>query len=243
MRAHLSTLSLVLIVGLACDPGSEDADPRISGCIDQRSQPGQPGKPGHCDDGGEPEDGEVCGYRTETQAAWGAACNGKKTAACFRDEHFPAVFPEGLYVGCGEFTANLLTSAAVEASLPSAGMPRALLLSEAVAYDGDADPEVTTSLFGEAVALSLNIDFEAVPEFHTSSPAVPLAELVLAEPSACAGLTVGQLLDEANTALAGCPAAFTPAVLDGCIAAVNASFTGTKGKKIRCSDLFEPTMP
>jgi hypothetical protein len=229
MRAHLFTLCLVLSAGLACDPG-EDADPRLAGCLEYGDL--------DCDDKDDKDDGEVCGYRTESQSSWGAGCKGKQ-AGCFRDEHFSAVFAEGLYVGCGQYTANLLSSEAVEAALPTFGTPRALLASEAVAYDGVDDPEVKTSLFGEVVALTLNLEFDAVPEFHKSTLAVPLADLVLAEPSACAGLTVAQVLDEANLALAGCPAAFTPAELDDCVEEINASFTGTKGKKTVCSDLYE----
>lgn len=218
MRAHLYMLSLVMMsTGLACDAAPDAADPR-------KASPA-------------PQGDEVCGYRTETQTSWGAACKGNKPG-CFRDEHFSAAFPEGLYAGCGEYTANLLTSDAVAAALPSDGTPRALLASEAVAYDGVDDPEVTTSLFGEVVALSLNLEFAALPAFHTTSHEVPLADLVLAE-GACAGLSVAQILDEANLALAGCPAAFTPAQIDGCVAAINASFTGTKGKKTVCSELYE----
>lgn len=235
MRAHLFTLCLVLIAGPACDPAGEDADPRLAGCLEYRNVGIDPGD---CDDDDEDDGDEVCGYRTETQSAWGGECKGKQ-AGCFRDEHFAAVFAEGLYVGCGQYTANLLSSAAVAAALPTAGTPRALLAAEAVAYDGVDDPEVTTSLFGEVVALTLNLEFDAVPEFHASTPAVPLAELVLAGPGACAGLTVAQVLDEANLTLAGCPAALTPAELDGCITAINASFTGTKGKQTVCSDLYE----
>lgn len=238
MRAPLFTLSIVLSAGIACDPGSDAADPRVSGCLEYRNIGVDPGD---CDEDDDDDDAvEVCGYRTETQSSWGAENKGKgKQAAGFRDEHFAAVFPEGLYVGCGQYTANVLSSAAVAAVLPTSGTPRALLAEEAVAYDGVDDPAVTTSLFGEVVALSLNLEFDALPEFHKSTLDVPLGELVLAEPSACAGLTVAQVLDEANLALAGCPGVFTPAVLDACVAEINASFTGTKGKKTVCSDLYE----
>ncbi len=165
-----------------------------------------------------------CGYRTQTQSQWGALCYGGNTG-CLRDQHFMSVFPEGLIVGCGVLTANLISSAAVEKALPTAGIPRALLPSEAVAYDGDGDPKVATSFFGHVVALTLNVGFdEDVPGFSQAAD-TRLADLVIGDPaSPCTGMSVGELLTEANLALGGCAAKHTPQVLNDCAAAVNKAY-------------------
>lgn len=165
-----------------------------------------------------------CGYRTATQSQWGAVCYGGN-AGCLRDQHFMTVFPEGLIVGCGVLTANLISSAAVEKALPTAGVPRPLLPTEAVAYDGDGDPKVATSFFGHVVALSLNVGFdEDVPGFSQAAD-TPLKDLVIGDPaSPCSGMSVGELLTEANLALGGCAAKHSPQALNDCAAAVNKAY-------------------
>ncbi|HEY0138973.1 MAG TPA: hypothetical protein VGB85_33030 [Nannocystis sp.] len=245
MRAHLYLLAGLMIAGagLACDsPSSSDADPRLA-CLYLGSGTCRPDEP----------DESTCGYRTETQTTWGAECKGD-APACFRDDHFTELFPEGLYIGCGEYTANVLTAEAVEAALATTGSPRPLLKSEAVAYDGAGDPVVGTALFGEVVALSLNVGFDTVPGFTDGEPAAPLGELVLAS-GPCAGMDVAHVLDEANLVLGGCPSALTPANAAACVTAINNSFVqpantcDDRKKKHQkdddceqapvCSDLFE----
>lgn len=245
MRAHLYILAGLMIAGagLACDAFSE-SDPRLAYCLNLGNKGCLPEVPR------EP----TCGYRTETQTTWGASCKGD-ARACFRDDHFVEAFPDGLSVGCGAYTANVLNAEAVELALATIGSPRPLLGSEAVAYDGAGDPVVATALFGEVVALSLNVGFDAVPGFTASEPLTPLGELVLAS-GPCAGMTVVHVLDEANLVLGGCPSALTPVDAAACVTAINASFAqsadacASKGNKLKkdpecelmapvCSALFE----
>ncbi len=231
MRAHLYMLSGLLMIagtGLACDSGSDDAHGRDIVC-DGFSLTGC--EPWNDDGGGVVDDpaGELCGYRTELQGNWGSSCQ-KSALGKLRDAYFADLFPEGLYFGCGEFTGNLLTSAAVHEALPSVGEPRALFKTEAVAYDGVDDPAVGTVLFGEVVALSLNIAFADVKGFNPLTP-VPFAELRIVDPeSPCLGLSVQEVLDEANLTLGGCLATLTPAQATECAAAINASFDANDGK-------------
>ena len=217
MRAHLYILSGLMLAGagLACDTSS-DADPRHASCLrlnegDCLPEAENPGPPG-----------ETCGYRTETQSSWGEECEAD-APACFRDDHFLDMFPEGLHVGCGEYTANVLNPEAIELALTTSGTPRALLKTEAVVYDGDDDPSVGTSLFGDVVALGLNVGFDALPGFTPGQPSTPLAELVVAE-GPCTGLTVAHVLEEANLLLGGCPSALTLADVTTCVTAINTSF-------------------
>jgi hypothetical protein len=213
MRTHLSLISGVIFVavGLACDP----------------TPPPDPPTPDRIDVAVIHKPIGVCGHHTETQSSWGAPCDDDDGPGCYRDAHFAEVFPEGLYVGCGELTANLLSSAAVEVALPSLGKPRALYKDEAGAYDGVDDPVVGTALFGQVVALSLNVGFSELPSFDKNGAAEPFGELVIADPgSPCAGMTVQQVLDEANVALGDCDAVLTPGDAYGCVKAINKSFTG-----------------
>ncbi len=171
-----------------------------------------------------PAEPSACGHVTHTQSQWGAVCSADN-AGCYREKHFMTAFPEGLIVGCGVLTANLITPGAIESALPSAGTPRALLKSEAVAYDGVGDPKVATIFFGQVVSLGLNIGFDAM----SSDPAVypPLEDLVVTDAtSPCLGMTVGQVHEQANLALGGCPASHSPATLNGCAQLINKAFAG-----------------
>lgn len=178
---------------------------------------------------------QLCGQHTETQAHWGSDC-GQPGPACLRDKFFLELFPEGLYAGCGERTINLLSSHAVAANLPSVGKPRALYASEVGAFDGKNDPLVGTALFGQTVALALNIEFSSVPEFAgAGDQPLPLGDLIVADPdSPCAGMTTQQVLDEANMALGACDSAFAPETIHACVVAINKAFADDA----RCSDLL-----
>jgi hypothetical protein len=171
-----------------------------------------------------PAESSPCGHTTHTQSEWGAQCSADN-AGCERDKHFMSAFPEGLIVGCGVLTANLVTSKAVEKALPSAGTPRPLLQSEAVAFDGVGDPKVGTSFFGHVVALGLNIGFDAASADPNAYP--PLAELIIVDPtSPCFGMSVGQVDEQANLALGNCPASHSAAVLNECAQTINKAFAG-----------------
>ncbi|MFY0535636.1 hypothetical protein [Nannocystis pusilla] len=186
--------------------------------------------------------GETCGYRTQTQGGWGSSCQGDNPG-CYRDAHFDAAFPDGLVVGCGDLHATLLGSAAVERALPTGGEPRALLPGEAVSYDGsDADPTVGTVLFGQVVALSLSVAFDAFDDYKQVDTPVPLADLVIADPeSPCAGMSVGEVLAAANAALGGCPATLSAAELSDCAAMINEAHVD--GEAEVCSDTLEIPTP
>lgn len=216
----LATLP-VLALTPACDPPGSDAIQPRGGLHGDTSVP--------------------CGYRTQTQSQWGSMCTAGNTG-CDRDEHFMEVFPEGLIVGCGVLTANLISSAAVEKALPSAGIPRALLPAEAVAYDAKDDPKVGTAFFGQVVALALNIGFDAdLPGFTPLAPGGHLQDLVIGDPaSPCVGMRVGDVLDEANLALGGCPVTLPAQALNDCAAAINKAFVDgeTSDGGSLCSSLF-----
>jgi hypothetical protein len=193
----------------------------------------------------------ACGYRTQTQLDWGAVCGPTDlgyapTAACLRDEHFTDVFYEGLVVGCGVKTANLVTPGAVALALPTSGKVRALHVWESGAYDGDGDPTVGTAFFGHVVALALNLEFDGMPDYNLQHPGLPLADLVVADAdSPCLGMRVEDVFLAASAALGGCPTDLTPIELSGCVSLVNAAYRGgtdPNGVPI-CDDRFaQPTL-
>lgn len=225
----LTTLTVLPLSSTGCDPMAAEITERDSTLPLPRSPDDffleiDPGRP------------EVCGHTTATQTGWGGACGDSKSG-CVRDEHFMGVFPEGLIVGCGVLTANLVTSAAVEHALPSFGAPRALTEKEACAYDGDDDPVAGTALFGQVVALTLNVGMDDI----TATDGVPLEALVIGDPnSPCEGMSVGEVLEQANYALGGCPATHSPAKINVCALEINAAFADGSS----CSALFrQPETP
>lgn len=196
--------------------------------------------PPSCEEEEDEGEDRVCGLRTQTQGGWGTSCMGENPG-CYRDAHFGAAFPGGLVVGCGDLSATLLSSAAVERALPTGGTSRALLPAEAVSYDGSAaDPTVQTVLFGQVVALALSVAFDANDDFKKFAGPVPLGELVLADPaSPCVGMTIAAVLAEANLALGGCASQLPAGALSDCAAMVNEAFVdGEDDGEAVCSDRF-----
>jgi hypothetical protein len=205
IHRHLGLAAMCAAI-LACDAGPPD-----------------PGEPAAITD----RAAAACGYRTQTQSDWGGHCwNGDAgSVACLRDAHFDEAFYEGLIVGCGVLTANLVTSSAVEYALPTGGKARALHPSEAGAFDGKNDPTVETAFFGHVVALALNLEFDELPDYNPNHPGPRFADLVVADPdSPCVGMTVYEVFLEASAALGDCPAVLEPKQLIGCVGQINAAY-------------------
>lgn len=180
-------------------------------------------------DGDEPEErgDQACDYRTQTQGGWGTACHGDDPG-CLRDQLFTTVYAyDPLVVGCdggaGTASATLTSGLAVAEVLPTGGEPRALLPTERGPYDGGPAPK--TVLLGQTLALRLNVDFDARPEFNPRARPVALRDLVVAdEDSPCVGRSVGWVLAQADLALGGCASALTPTEANACATLINQSF-------------------
>lgn len=158
-------------------------------------------------------------FRTYTQGGWGAVAHGDNPGA-YRDARFGACFPNGLVIGCAQrYTALFTSASAVEAFLPQGGPPGTLTTNL-------VDPLSSTGgvLAGQVLALSLNVGFDACdPNFSLSD--FPLAGLVVADStSPCFGLSVAEVLAQGNLALGGCPAMFSPSVINGCVSSINENF-------------------
>jgi hypothetical protein len=158
-------------------------------------------------------------FRTQTQGGWGAGCRGQNPG-CYRDAHFASCFPTGMVVGdTAGYTATFTSSGAVEGFLPQGG-PAASLIQDHV------DPTSTEAgvLGGQLVALTLSVNFDLCDASFGASP-INLRNLVVCDATSdCNGMTVTNLLAEANAAISGLPSAFTPAEISECLARVNENF-------------------
>lgn len=187
----------------------------------------------------------ACGYRTETQDDWGAECDSEHPVACARDKLYAAALNDGLLLGCGVLTANLEDTQGARVALPTEGKVRPLHATEAVAYDGVADPVVGTAFFGHVAALGMNLAFDGHPGF-SQHPGLPLGELIVADPdSPCVGMSVQDVFNEANAALGDCATGLPAAHLNTCVTQINTAFLG--GSDLngtpRCTDLLVEPAP
>ncbi len=165
------------------------------------------------------------GFRTQTQGGWGTVAKGNNPGA-YRDANFPTAFPNGLVVGHSTgYTATLTSSLAVQTFLPAGGSPRALTQNL-------VDPTSTPAgvFAGQVVALTLSVTFDRTdPNFGAS--ATQLADQkVIDTTSPFFGMTVQQVLNEANLALAG-QSAIPAAQLNECVSKINENYVdGTQNK-------------
>lgn len=232
----LATLTVLPLALTGCDPTADDAITARE-AIDDWTPVTEPAAGIEVEFSDPTRFAKACGHATATQGQWGASCKAHEVG-CLRDEHFMGVFPEGLIVGCGLLTANLVTEDAIEAALPSYGSPRALYTSEAGAFDGKGDPKVGTALFGHTVALTLNVGFDDITA--EDDDGVPLEALIIGDPwSPCVGMSVGEVLEQANLALGDCPSTHTPTQISGCALAINSAFANDNS----CSSLFRLPEP
>lgn len=151
-----------------------------------------------CDDPAGPGgDGE---FRTQTQGGWGTVCHGENPG-CYRNEWFDVAFPNGIELGCTDgFNALFTSSEAIRDFLPTGGKPGSLT--------GDiTDPTAKTDagvLIGQLLALELSLAFDIVdPDFGSSTNWLG-DQIVCNTGTACDGLTIAELADEANLVLGGC---------------------------------------
>lgn len=161
-------------------------------------------------------------HRTQTQGGWGTKASGNNPGT-YRDANFATAFPSGLTVG-STYTIKLMSSSAVQNFLPQGGT------AAAISQNYVNPTSKINVLAGQVVALTLSVGFDnADPNFSPSN--TPLASLKI-KSGACAGMTVQQVLNEANKALGGSASSLTPAKANECVTNINENFVdgGNKGK-------------
>lgn len=157
-----------------------------------------------------------CQFRTQTQGGWGTNPHGNNPGV-YLNANFSIAFPNGLQVGCTN-TLSLTSAQAVRDFLPSGTTPRALPAGN-LTNPGNTYKNV---LAGQVVALTLSVGFDlADPNFAT--PSTHLANLVIAS-GTFAGMTVQQVLNEANRVLGGCSSNYSASQMNDVISSINENY-------------------
>jgi len=175
-----------------------------------------------------PPAGIVAGdFRTYTQGGWGAKCAGKNPG-CTRDAGFATALPSGLRAGdtksdgaSGGYSAQWTTAAAIDKYLPAGSTPGKLTADL-------LNPQSTSAgvLGGQLVAATLNVEFDRAGLLAKANTAVLLADLVYqgggSDP--LSGLTVAQILAEANGAISGLSSPYSYSQLNNALTHINENF-------------------
>jgi hypothetical protein len=163
-------------------------------------------------------------YRTQTPGGWGAPARGNNPGV-YRDDNFEAAFPDGLFVGMddGGYSLLLTDADAVEDFLPSGGKPAGLKMN----YVDPTSKELKNSFASHVVALTLSVEFDAHDEEFSRSTA-NLGELTFMEGSGFYGLTVQDVLDEANWVLGGGGSDYTLDELHTVVSMINEYYVDGK---------------
>jgi hypothetical protein len=158
------------------------------------------------------DDDSCLGLRTHTQAQWTT------------EEHlatmFGEAFPEGLVIGCGFRTLELSNAEAVADFLPSIGPAHRLPFGAMV----DPGQEYGNSLAGELVALKLAVRFDEMDEDFAGANSM-LRDAVIAQ-GTFEGLTVAELIQEADNKIGGCFSWYSRNQLRNAIAMINFGYAG-----------------
>jgi hypothetical protein len=185
-----------------------------------------------CDDCKEPCDGCKMGiYRTQTPGGWGAKAAGNNPGT-YRDANFDAVFEDGLKVGLDKPDHHILltSSMAIQKLLPTGGKP-------AVLKESYKDPtDIKNVLVGHIVALSLSIGFDDYDEDFGKADG-SLKKLIIADGHGFDGMTVGDILDEANIVLGGGSSSYSPSQMTEILTKINEYFVdGKQSEKYKLFD-------
>jgi N-acetylneuraminic acid mutarotase len=163
--------------------------------------------------------GNCCnGFRTQTQGGWGAACKGNNPG-CYMTSHFASAFPAPNYltVGCSTFTLKLTSAQAVTDFLPSGSTARALTSN--VVNPGGTYNNV---LAGQLIAATLSVQFD-LTDANFSQSGTHLQDLIILS-GTFTGMTVGQVLTEANNVLGGCASSYSAAQLNAALTSINENY-------------------
>lgn len=137
------------------------------------------------------------GFVTVTQGGWGAKCSGNNWG-CYLDSKFAACFPNGLTIGSGTRMIKITNAAAIHTFLPNGGTSGPLAVGVLI---NPTNKTIKNTLAGQTAALTLNVAFDACnPSF--ASPSGTLGNLIVST-GPMAGMTVNQVLTEANKTLGG----------------------------------------
>jgi len=168
---------------------------------------------------------EECGiFRTQTPGGWGAPPNGGNPGA-YLHANFAGAFPDGLSIGCypGDFYVRFTSAQAITDYMPAGGKPQPLANS----YTDPSSSALKNTLVNHVMALTLSAGFDAYdPNFGQSD--LSLGFMVVAT-GALQGLSVNEVLAEANMVLGGCGGNYSVSNLVNTLDQINNNFVDGNG--------------
>ena len=177
------------------------------------------------------------GFTTVTQGGWGAKAAGNNWGT-YRDKNFAGAFPNGVTVGSGSRFLKFTSAKAVENFLPSGGTPRSL---NAGTMTDPTEKSYGNTLAGQVVALTLSVGFDAF-DMNFSTSETPLGSLIVVS-GIFNGMTVKQILTEANKVLGGESSSYTAQQINEIVSAINENYDNGKVNKgvLACPCTSTPT--
>jgi len=155
--------------------------------------------------------------RTHTAAAWGASPQGYNAGA-YMHKHFKRVFPDGLTIGGREKTVVFTNAQTLTAFLPAQGRFR--ILTESLTDPQKRDMKNT--FLSNVVALTLSVTFdEKIESFSPSN--IDLGDMLISRGNLI-GISVAEILEEANKTIAGFDSRFGILELSEALIKINENY-------------------
>ncbi len=155
---------------------------------------------------------------TFSQGGWGATNNPAKV---YLHANFASSFPNGITLGCGSNLVKFTTPQAITNWLP-AGTNNYLLPNGTLTNPSNA--VFNSNLVGQLLAATLSVGFDAANASFASGDNVLGSMYYQSAPFI--GMTVNQIIAEANKLIGGCATSFTNAQLGVALANINLNYDG-----------------
>ena len=153
-------------------------------------------------------------FKTYGQGGYGSTPQGNNPGMYLLN-NFSAAFPGGIQVGCN-YTLEFTSAADIMNFLPQGTTPASLVSSYI-----NSTSQITV-LAGQVLTLALNIGFDNYDaSFGNSSD--KLEDLVIASGD-FSGMSVGQILAEANSVLGGCASVYSASQINDIVTEINENF-------------------
>lgn len=172
------------------------------------------------------------GFRTQTQGGWGSTPSGNNPGT-YLANNFATCFPNGITVGCSTTgrTLKLTSAQAVDAFLPSSGVPTALTQNWT-----NPGSLLNNTLAGQVVALTISVTLDQCIASYSSSSS-SLACLVITS-GPLVGKTVQEALTIGNQILGGCyTGTLTASQINAILTSINESYVNgiSTGSYLTCN--------
>lgn len=173
-------------------------------------------------------------FRTQTIGGWGSNPKGNNPGT-YLHENFDqlTIRTDAVTIGAGDLTLTFTSAEAITAFLPASGSPAALTET----FIDPTKKDIRNTFASQILALTISTSFDAVIEDYSAST-LSLGTMVVAE-GAMAGLSVTQVLAEANQLLAGLESQYTISQANATISKINEAYVD--GEIVNGAYLIEGT--